>query len=132
MQSLADFITRAPIRFTVRPADRNPNMGSRDAGASHWRCTLTLNGKRMTVPFSQGSAHTFPPTLADVLNCLALDASGFENAGDFASWCGEYGYDTDSRKAEKIYKTVGRQAASLKSLLGPEFYNDLLWNTESL
>lgn len=135
MQTLQDFTTSAydaGLRFRATPTDRNPHMDSWDAGASHWRCTLSYAGRRMSVAFSHGSAHTSPPSLADVLNCLALDASGFENNSSFADWCAEYGYDTDSRKAERIYKTIGRQVASLKHMLGLALYAELLWNTESL
>ena len=46
------------------------------------------------------------PTPADILNCLASDASAYENAKDFEEWASEYGYDTDSRKPKKIYKVV--------------------------
>lgn len=132
MQTLQAFLTRSDIRFTVKPTERNPHRDSWDAGARHWRCTLTRNGKRMSVAFSQGSAHTEPPTLADVLNCLALDCSGYENNLAFEGWCDEYGYDHDSRKAEHTYKIIGRQAASLTAMLGDDLYRDLLWNTESL
>lgn len=39
------------------------------------------------------------PTVYDVLTCL--EKCGYESFEDF---CGCYGYDTDSRRAEKIYK----------------------------
>ena len=70
----------------------------------------------MTVYFSQGPAISGEPTTEDVLDCLALDASG---ADSFEDWCAEYGYDTDSRKAEHIYNTVRKQTEELASFLGP-------------
>jgi hypothetical protein len=57
-----------------------------------------------------------------------LDASG---ADTFEDWCAEYGYDTDSRKAEHIYKTVRKQTVELAGFLGPELYEALL-KTERL
>ena len=72
----------------------------------------------------------YRPELEDLLDCLASDASGIENSPDFEDWCGEYGYDTDSRKAEKIFKTVEHQARRLKQFLGDDLYEALLWNTE--
>ena len=77
-----------------------------------------------------GSAHKSPPTLADVLDCMAGESAGVENARDFADWCGEYGYDTDSRKVERTFKACQQQAADLKRLLGPAAYETLLWNVE--
>jgi hypothetical protein len=47
-------------------------------------------------------------------------------------WCADYGYDTDSRKAEARYKTIQRQSAKLLKFLGNAAASDLLWNTERL
>lgn len=96
--------------------------------------------------FSQGSTHTQDPTLADVLDCLASDASGYENAIvdakqkqswgflrlTFESWASEYGYDTDSRKAEKTFRAIKRQAEQLKRTIDVEAYEELLYNVERL
>lgn len=133
-QSLTEFVRAHAISFSVKPADSNPNMAQDDwhASATHWLCVLRRHGARMTVPFSQGSAHTKPPTVEDVLDCLASDCAGYENARGFLDWCAEYGYSDDSRRAERTYKLIGRQAASLKRLLGEPTYNVLLWHTERL
>ena len=130
MQTLGTFIADHGIRMTTKPRASNPNMDDKWASdASHWTCTIHFGRQRMAVAFSQGSAHTEPPKLADVLDCLADDAAGFENARDFADWCAEYGYDTDGRKAEKTYRAVKRQSLRLKSLLGAD-YDALLFDTE--
>jgi len=41
------------------------------------------------------------PQAASVLYSLLLDAQGAEQ--NFIDWCAEYGYDSDSMKAHKIY-----------------------------
>jgi hypothetical protein len=38
------------------------------------------------------------------------------NPGTFEDFCGEFGYDTDSRKAEKTYKAVVEQYLSLSRM----------------
>lgn len=43
-------------------------------GARHWVCRLERNRAVMEFPYSQGSAYTEPPKLADVLDCLRSDA----------------------------------------------------------
>jgi hypothetical protein len=102
----------------------------------NFKVTLRFDGRQMTVPFFQGSAWTTDPTAADVLNCLALDSSGYENAGSFEDWADEYGmsldYADDVRAAKKTYQTVERQAKRLDNLLGNYLYNELLWETDSL
>ena len=62
-----------------------------------------------------------PPTLTDVMGCLCADASGYDSARTFEEWAGEYGYDTDSRKAESTYRTIGEQAKQLRHLLGDDY-----------
>lgn len=78
----------------------------------------------------EASKKPVPPTAAEVLSCLALDASGWENAsGDFGDWCSEYGYD-DPGEAWKTFQVVSSQRALLKRFLPSEAYERLLWETE--
>lgn len=130
MKTLSTLIAENRVTMTATPADANPNMTDMPAGSSHYRCRIRHDGRSMTVLFSMGPAHTKPPTLPDVLDCLASDASGLENANGFEDWASEYGYDIDSRKAERIYHVVERQAEKLNRLLGDDLYQALLWETE--
>lgn len=90
-------------------------------GTHPYKVTLRMERRRLTVPFFQGPAHTSEPTAADVLSCLVSDASSFESARSFEEWCGDLGYDTDSRKAERTYKACGDIAHRLRVFLGPHF-----------
>jgi hypothetical protein len=128
-KTLAERIAEWGIRMEAEYADSNPNMVDSASMAFHYRCILRRGRKQLTTPFSQGSAHTSPPTTADVLDCLASDAAGYENAQSFEDWCGEYGFDTDSRKAERTYNTVKRQADKLRTFMGDD-YEALLYHTE--
>lgn len=56
------------------------------------------------VSFSQGSAHTKPPTVEEVLYALSMDASAGEENETFESFCYELGYDEDSRKAYAMWE----------------------------
>lgn len=105
-------------------ATANPNYESKDRDASHWSVTLRRGKARLTVPFSQGSAHTKPPTALDVLGCLASDAQSADYT--FEEWCSELGFESDSRKAEKTFKAVQKQSAALRKFLGDELYKELL------
>jgi hypothetical protein len=129
---LDDFIASAFITATATPTDRNPNMNDGETMA-HWRVTLRRPGNhKMTVYFSMGSGHHGKaPEAADVLDCLASDAAGIENAQSFEDWCGEYGYDTDSRKAFRTFNVCKREAERLRKFLDTG-YERLLWNTERL
>lgn len=58
-----------------------------------------------------------PPRLADLLWSLSLDASVLDCSG-FENWAGELGYDTDSRKAEAIYRACLESSLKLRAAIG--------------
>ena len=132
---LTRFIKSRKVRMDdPKLVDDNPNMlddGDWKKSATHWRLIIRRGNKQMTTYFSQGSAHTKEPTLSDILDCLASDASSIDNARSFEEWCGELGYDTDSRKAERIYNICVKQMESLNRLLGDDF-KTLLYDTERM
>lgn len=122
------------LPMSVKRTDRNPSMDGAE-NMNHWLCTLRAPGGRtMRITFSMGLGHHgAEPTIEDVLNCCALDASGLHNGlGSFKDWCSEYGFDTDSRKAMRTFRTVKRQAEKLEKFLTPEQFEQLLWHTERL
>lgn len=130
MQSLQAFLNANKVRFSADWADENPHLNGMPAGSSHYKCTIKSGSRQMTVFFSQGPAVCREPTAKSVLSCLAMDASGYENAGSFEDWCAEYGYDTDSRRAEKTYRAIEKQSADLLRVFGDAQYKKLLWDTE--
>ena len=127
--TIDQFIADNELTMTCQPADSNPNMDGEDM--DHWLCKMFVkNGDVLPVPFSMGRGHNGKaPELADVLDCLASDAAGWENAQNFEDWASQYGHDTDSRRAESIYATVADTADTMKAFLG-DAYETLLWNTE--
>lgn len=98
------------------------------------RIPMILTGKVQTLHTELVAKEFTPtaPTLAEVLDCLASDAATVENARTFEEWASELGYDTDSREAYKTYKVTKRQTEKLRALLGPEWFDRLLWHTERL
>ena len=75
-------------------------------------CKLSRNGKSYSFKFGQSiAAGAEPPTMYDVLACITkYDPNSFEN------FCSEFGYDTDSRTAEKTYKAVCREWKGVERL----------------
>jgi len=131
-RTLAQFIAANRIRISSEWTASNPNMDD-SARMDHWKVTLRSGKRQMTLTFSKGFGHNgAEPTADEVLDCLASDSASVENARDFEDWAQEFGYDTDSRKAEKTYRQCERQAEKLKRLLGEEAYKALLWDTERL
>lgn len=64
------------------------------------------------------------PTVDDVMFCLVLDASVLDHSC-FEDWASDYGYDIDSRTAEKIYHECLFIALAFRSKLGDKVLSDL-------
>lgn len=132
-KSYEEAAQRFGITFNCTQVARRPDgMMEENYITRHFHCKIKCGKRSFGLYFSQGSAFTQPPTLADVLNAIASDAQSYENARDFADWGSWYGCDTDSRKAKKIYKAVKRQAEQLKRTIGEEAYKVILEDCERL
>ena len=128
-KTITDFIRDNKITSTCTWADSNPNIANSDYIHRHFKVTLRFGRKRLTIPFSQGDAYTEKPTADDVLSCLASDSAGPD---DFEEFCAEYGYDSDSRMAERTFKACRKQKEQLSRFLGVALFNELLYETEQL
>lgn len=126
------FIELNKLTANVEEVGENPNMDDPKWQARHYKVTifsLKDGRKYMTTYFSQGMGIEREPELRDVLDCLANDA---QTDGTFEDFCATYGYDTDSRNAERIYKAVIRNSNKLKRLLGENAYNQVVHEVERL
>ncbi|MFZ2992438.1 MAG: hypothetical protein WA061_01870 [Microgenomates group bacterium] len=56
------------------------------------------------------------PDIVDVMYSLTLDSDAVEC--DFEDWCGNYGYEEDSRKAEKIFNECREIGLKLLRVVG--------------
>jgi hypothetical protein len=86
--------------------------------AHPYTVTLKYDKRQMTVPFFMGPALTHEPTDKDVLPCLIADYSVIDES--FEDFCMNFGYDSDSRKAEKIYNQCKKNGKKLEKLFGPD------------
>ncbi len=86
--------------------------------ANGYRCTLRYKGRQYSLDFWQGVGISGDPTAESVLECLLSDASVSDG---FEEFCGEFGYDTDSRKAERLHKACLKIRDNMERLLGEDF-----------
>lgn len=130
--TIEGFIAKHDLRMDYRQIDSRSKANDFGQGASHYKVNLALGESLddMEIEYSMGSAHTTGPQIDDVLDCLAMDAAGIDGSMNFEGWANEYGYDSDSRKAEQTYNQCVQQAEDLKRLLGPRAYQELLYSTE--
>lgn len=121
--NVSEWIKANGVTMTTRRL-KGRTDGLMEDSASHWRCTLKNPGTEpLVLEYSMGSAYTTAPEIAQVLGCVIDDVQGLENTWTFDGWCGEYGYDLDSRKAEKIYQAVEKERQDLAMFAGTDVLN---------
>jgi hypothetical protein len=79
-----------------------------------YRITLERNGKKYSFTFGQSIFNTkqnISPDAYDILACV--EKYQYINFNDF---CSSFGYDEDSRKAEKIFKAVQKQGEKINEM----------------
>jgi hypothetical protein len=64
------------------------------------------------------------PSIGEVMQSLVRDADALHSAG-FDDWAADYGYDTDSRKAESIYRACLEIGQKLRAGLGQALLDEL-------
>jgi hypothetical protein len=100
-----------------------PNYTRDDQDWEHNAYIVRLKraGRVLTTDWMQGLGIAHDPQPEDVLASLMLDASAYENARDFSDFAADFGYDEDSRKAERIYAACGVTARKLRQFLGADW-----------
>lgn len=125
--TIAQFIKKHGVKVTFKQVATRPDIAAGEwiEGSTHYRVTVSANRKRMTCNYTMGPAHEAGSVRPeDVLDSLKLDAAFGEYS--FPNFCSELGYDTDSRKAERIHKSCRRASVNLARILGAVAYAELL------
>jgi hypothetical protein len=123
------------ITSTITEGNNVPLDQQRDSwkkNANPWTVTLRYQGRQYTFPFWTGTGWTSKPNTFDAAHCVLSDASGFENSQGFEDWASDYGYDTDSRDAEDIYRATERVHRNIMRLLGDDYTTLVYMDEETL
>lgn len=99
-----DFLVKTGVKFSAKLIDHDFYFDGDKETRDVYRITLSRGKMRRSFKFGQSinnSNGKTPPTAYDVLACLQK-----YEIGSFEDFCGDFGYDTDSRRAEKTYKAV--------------------------
>ena len=104
-----DFLTKHGIKFSAKFIKYDLHFADDKEPRDIFKVTFSRDKKKFSIRFgeslndSTGNGDN-SPTPYDVLACLTK-----YEPGTFENFCGDFGYDTDSRKAEKIYKNVCKE-----------------------
>lgn len=128
--------TWGKVGYSWEPKSRNetPYRFARE-GSRLTEPAIGAAGRRLLLP-SDDLSHplwthwTKPssPRMEDVLQSIAMDSSCADEG--FETWCQEFGYDEDSRHAERVYRACQDQARKARKWLGAEKFRELLECTE--
>lgn len=90
-----------------------------DNDMDNWKVYLSRNGGSIQVPFRQGYGFKGqPPTVDSVIECLVMDALAGQD--DYDDFCGNFGYDEDSREAHKTWKSCKKINEKIQRVLDHE------------
>ncbi len=79
-----------------------------------FKLMLERFAKQYTFTFGQSiQAGAKEPTMYDILTCLTK-----YDPGTFENFCGDFGYDEDSRSAEKTYNACIKEYEAVQRLFG--------------
>lgn len=134
MQTVEQFLVGSDVSIRCKEVSANGDGAlavSEPWAAKHYSCELHGSNGDRPIRALIGS-DTGPPGIAEVLDAVAAEAAVAEEADGFEAWAAQLGYDPDSRRDERIYRTALRHARLLRNMLGEEGYERLLWDTERL
>lgn len=125
MRNLADYVLDRDIVIDILDGPNATTEVCSDGSLwEHYAYELLLTnralGTSMTLPWMQGVGITEDPDERPhvVVDCMISDAWSIETSNGFEDWAREWGYDTDSRRAEKMYREVEARAAEFIDFIG--------------
>jgi len=109
-----DFLNSVNGKITVKYSHYGKHFADDKTERHIFIFRISRNGKSYTAKFGQSiAAGANEPTAYDILSCLTK-----YEPGTFENFCSDYGYNSDSRAAEKIYKAVKKEFAGVERVFG--------------
>jgi hypothetical protein len=117
-QQALDFLKETGTTFQAVFSEYAPYFSDDKESRNIYKITLRNKKWAYSFQFGQsvyGTQRQLTPTAYDVLACLQN-----YDPEDFEWFCKNYGYDTDSRKAEKTWKACCKQFKAVQRLFTEE------------
>ena len=114
MKKAQKFLTKTNTTFKAKFVKKDFYFDGDKERRDIYKITLARGASKMVFDFGQSIAKSgklTAPTAYDVLACLQK-----YDIGTFESFCSEFGYDTDSKRAEKTYNAVIKEWAGVQSI----------------
>lgn len=116
-----DFAKKHGITLKIKGSHYGKHFANDKEERFIFTIQLKHGGKSYTFKFGQSiAAGAKEPTMYDVLTCLQK-----YEVGTFENFCGDFGYDQDSRTAERIYKAVCKEFENMERLFSHEILEEM-------
>ena len=111
-QQANDFLKSVNASIKMEYLEHRPYFPDEKDSRDVYRVRIRRKGKQFTFTFGTNSLGDKPTAYA-ILACLTK-----YDPGTFEDFCSDYGYDEDSRKAERIYKAVCNEWLHVERVFG--------------
>ncbi len=108
------FLNTHNTNFSIKLLNKSKYFSDDDKERNIYEITISNKKHSFTFTFGQsiiGTEKEETPSIYDVLACLTK-----YDPGTFEGFCGEFGYDTDGKRAEKTYNAVTNEWNNVKAL----------------
>lgn len=113
-----DFLAKTGSTLSVRFLKHAKYFDEDKQSRDIYSCAIKRGKKSYKLKFGQSifsSQKDEEPTPYDILSCLQK-----YDAGSFKDFCDNFGYDTDSRKAERAYNAICKEYKALAKMYSEE------------
>lgn len=112
-----DYVVRVKGGKALRMTMEQRGMAQRKTEQPHIRWAAHMLEAWAGTCAAIANAAGVAPDVGEVLGCVARDGEAINQT--FEDWCGEFGYDSDSRKAEETYNACIAEGRKLRRILTP-------------
>lgn len=131
LQELADFIRKWNITAQMGMVSTNFNVAEGETPTRKGSFKLIIDGAKYE-GLASWDTKTRTPMALELLNdlrsvFLVTDAHPY-----FFGWAKDMGLDSDSRKAEEMFKNRVKESEEFEKWLGTGRFHELLWQTKGL
>ena len=120
-------LEQVKIKLDLVGMEHFPNDDTDKLFHNVYKVTVGLNGKQTSFNFWDSAHNTnmgIEPTKESILDTIVSDYN-YTDYAQFDDFCADMGYDTDSRKAEKIWKNCLKQSKKLQKVFSQDDIREL-------
>jgi hypothetical protein len=113
------------IQFTIKSVFLGLKTDKDGWKHNAYHVVLGIRGSNMDFTYRMGTGIKGEPCKIDVLYSIISDLYTYSEGMSFDNFCSEYGYDTDSKKAEQTYDQIIDQSKQFIGMINSPENSDI-------